>query len=69
MRDAFKAIEMRGVIALVSVLGSIGLAVSNPQYGVAAISILSTCAGGYFGNLQASTSDDSKVDKVNKGAE
>ena len=51
MMNILKALEMRSVIALVSVVGAIGLAVVEPEYGTASISILSTAVGGYFGQL------------------
>lgn len=53
MVSFLKALEMRSVIALVAVIGAIGLAAGNPQYGTSAVNILSVCAGGYFGQLQA----------------
>ena len=51
MMNILKALEMRSVIALVSVVGAIGLAVVEPKYGTASISILRTAVGGYFGQL------------------
>ncbi len=60
MRGIFKDIEMRSVIALVSVTGAIGLAVSNPQYGNSAINILSVAVGGYMGALVPNSKDSNK---------
>ena len=46
-------LEMRSVIALVAVLGSISLALRDPNvYGIAAVSVLSTAVGGYYGLSQ-----------------
>ncbi len=56
MQSFFKNLEMRSVIALVSVTGAIGLAIANPQYGNAAINILGVSVGGYMGALQPHTS-------------
>jgi hypothetical protein len=48
MKTLFTNIEMRSVIALVAVLGSIGLAYVKPEYGVATVSILGNAVGGYY---------------------
>ncbi len=60
MGSLLKAVEMRSVIALVSVLGAITLAITEPEYGQAAVGILGTAVGGYFGQLQGHGKDSNK---------
>ncbi len=60
MGSLLKAVEMRSVIALVSVLGAITLAIAEPEYGHAAVGILGTSVGGYFGQLQGHGKDSNK---------